>query len=71
MKKHYIAPEVTIVGFKMERGFLNSGPHNPDHLFFGLFMDNTQELPAGYDEQCQQEWDGINSSGSAFGDDWD
>ena len=62
-KKQYIAPELTVVEFKVEKGYADSqGGEQPFilRLFFGGSAD-------GYNAQGQEEWDSDNST---FGSSW-
>ena len=60
-KKQYIAPELTVVSFKMEKGYAASG-EEPfiQRLLFGGSAD-------GYNSQGQEEWSTDNST---FGSSW-
>ena len=63
-KKQYIAPTLTVVTFKMERGYSASG-YGPDKAFLGLFDIESVD---GYNNQGQQNWSGSESN--PFGDSW-
>ena len=60
-KKEYIAPELTAVEFKAERGYAASG--DLLHIFFPM-----NDTSSGYNSQGQQTWD--NSQSNSFGDRW-
>ena len=63
-KKQYIAPELTVVSFKMEKGYATSGllPEPEAPFILGLFGDAD-----GYNSQGQQVWEEDNST---FGTVW-
>lgn len=48
-KKQYLAPKLTVVEVKVERGYAVSGPVQTFSLV-GL-------VQAGYNDQCQQNWE--------------
>ena len=57
-KKEYIAPELTVVSFKVEQGFFGSG-QKAFSLFPFLGID-------AFNNQSQEVW----SEGGDFGGDW-
>lgn len=61
-KKKYIAPELTVVEFKVEKGYAASG----FRLFqdFSLFED---DYNSNYNSQAQENW---HDDGGAFGSGW-
>jgi len=61
-KKEYIAPTLTVVTFKTERGYAASG-YGPDHAFLGLL---SLEFENDYNAQGQENW----NESSAFGSAW-
>ena len=54
-KENYIAPELTVVTFKVEQGFTASG--NGMQSLISLFCIQEQE----YNSQAQQNWQEENS----------
>lgn len=63
-KKQYIAPELTVVSFHVEHGFIMSNiPQNSFRMFFmnGIPQD-------GYNAQGQQEW--MDDQSNIFGNSW-
>ena len=57
-KKQYIAPELTVVSFKSERGYIASN----------LSLFHQQDQPnESYNEQSQEKWE---SGGSLFSGGW-
>ena len=61
--KEYLAPELTVVEFKAEKGYANSpGGEQPfiQRLLFGGNAD-------GYNDQGQEEWSTDNET---FGNSW-
>ena len=60
-KREYLAPALTVVEFKAEKGYAVSG-EQPfiQRLFFGGSAD-------GYNAQGQEEWDTDNET---FGNSW-
>ena len=59
-KKQYIAPELTVVTFKTEKGYASSEPETP-------FLMRLFGSADGYNSQGQEEWDTDNST---FGSSW-
>lgn len=49
-KKQYLAPELTVVSFKTERGYALSGGDK------GLFDFSRLEYEEGFNSQSQQDW---------------
>ena len=62
MKRTYIAPELTVVSFKIEQGFATSGT-----CTMHLFQDLT-EFNDGYNASGQQNW---TQDTKFFGNDWE
>jgi len=56
-KKKYIAPALTAVSFKVEKGFATSG-------FSTLQLENNIELFESYNQQGQENW---HDEGDLFG----
>lgn len=69
MKKQYIAPQVTVVSFKMEHGYVLSGTPTGYSSTTSLdFFTLTSE--EDYNSQAQENWseyDNGNGSSSLFG----
>lgn len=60
-KKQYIAPELTVVTFKAERGFALSGPTGYKET--GLLDMFLLDHEADYSDQAQENW---NEHGDFF-----
>lgn len=56
-KKKYIAPALTAVSFKVEKGFATSG-------FSTLQLENDIDLMRSYNQQGQENW---HDEGDLFG----
>ncbi len=56
-KKKYIAPALTAVSFKVEKGFATSG-------FSTLQLENDIDLMQSYNQQGQENW---HDEGDLFG----
>ena len=68
-KEKYLAPDLTVVSFKLERGFQASTTQEANRLF-ELFQGTT--ATQGYDDQNKQSWyGGQNGEGVSLGDGWD
>ena len=61
IKKQYIAPELTVVTFKVEQGFTASSPTGFESTSLIDFFTLTQE--ADYNDQAQENW---HESGDFF-----
>ena len=56
--KQYIAPQLTVVSFKAERGYALSGLRQENLFDLGfLQLDMESGNYDGYNAQCQQNWD--------------
>lgn len=64
-KKEYIAPTLTAVSFRVERGYALSGGFGPQNAFLGL-IGMQADMDAGYNEQGQENW----HESDYFGNDW-
>jgi hypothetical protein len=62
-KRQYIAPELTVVSFRTERGYALSGA--PDRSIFDFSLFEPEE---GYNSQSQQNW--YEEDESFFGSGW-
>lgn len=52
-KKEYIAPTLTAVSFRVERGYALSGGFGPQNAFLGL-IGMQADMEAGYNNQGQE-----------------
>jgi hypothetical protein len=59
-KKKYIAPALTAVSFKVEKGFATSG-------FSTLQLENDIDLIQSYNEQGQENWHWHDEGENLFG----
>ena len=66
MKKEYIAPTLTVVTFKIERGFALSNALGPQNSFLGLL--GLEADLEDYNAQGQQKW--YESETNYFGTGW-
>ena len=64
-KKQYIAPMLTVVTFKVERGFALSNGFGPQNSFLGLVGLETDQVQ-GYNTQGQQNWHESDYFGSGW-----
>lgn len=65
-KKQYTAPELTVISFKVEKGFTNSSVSSTFNFFQDLSQNSADQH---YNSQCQQNWS--NGDGdSYFGSGW-
>ena len=67
-KKQYIAPELTVVSFRTERGYALSGSERGLFDLNFLQLDMSDESYSGYNAQGQQTW--ATADDSYFGSAW-
>ena len=72
-KEKYIAPALTVVTFKVERGFALSTPNQFEMNNFVLFQELEQEIAnRDYNANSQQNWvEPTGGSGEGNGDFFD
>lgn len=52
-KKQYLAPELTVVTFKIEHGFINSSTGYQSTQMLDMFLLQSNE---DYNDQAQENW---------------
>ena len=62
MKKEYIAPTLTVVSFKAERGYAASGNRSISTFLSLNFLDAGND----FNSQGQENWEEDNSFGSSW-----
>ncbi len=60
-KEKYLAPDLTVVSFKIERGFQASTTQEAD--MFELFQEGI--IATGYDNQNKQSWENGGTLGGS------